>query len=122
MNNYPVDVTIYLKEMSNAISEPEMREGINEEFGITNFAKFEQLLLEEIELCSLDNFNSNGIAQLMEEQFIDCVERGVVQYFIDELVTEGKIEAVVDVDDMCVKYQITEKGIKQELLNQIHLN
>lgn len=107
--NYPVDVEIYLGQMRAALNDEEAHQNVFEEYGIEEFQEFDDLVMLEVTALSLDNYNHFGTPELTENQFVAAMERSIAQYYLDTLVAEGKIEAVIDFnDDMQIKYKLVD--------------
>ena len=125
--SYPVDVTIYLNEVKDLVCDDGSHNAINEDYGIENFPAFDQALLDEIALVSLSNYNEAGTPRITEDQFLHCIEKAVVSYYISELIDEGVVEPVIDFNTMQIGYQLTQEGrakaaVIDNLLSNINLN
>ena len=108
--NYPVDVTIYLEKMSDSLIDSEMKESLVLNEGIEDFARFNDILLEEVEFYALDNYNHVQDPRLDMEQFIECLRIAVTQYHIEGLQDSGLVEPIFDNEEGVVNYQLTTKG------------
>jgi hypothetical protein len=107
--SYPVDVEIYLAKMREALNDEEAHQNVFEDYGIEEFQEFDDLVMLEVAAFSLDNYNRLGSPELTETQFIIAMEQSIAQYYIDSLVVEGKIEAIIDFeDDMRIKYKLVD--------------
>jgi hypothetical protein len=115
--NYPVDVTIYLEKMSNSLIDSELKESLEVNEEIEDFAKFNEILLEEVEFCALDNYNNVLDPRLDMEQFSDCLRTAIAQYHIIGLQDSGLLEPIFDNEDGVIKYQLTPKGKSIAALN-----
>jgi hypothetical protein len=106
--SYPVDVEIYLAKMSEALNDDLAHQHVFEDYGIEDFKMFDELVMNEVTLMCLDNYNLTGDVELSEDQFVRAMEIAIAQYYIDSLVDEGKIEAVMDFDTFEVKYKMVD--------------
>jgi hypothetical protein len=104
--SYPVDVEIYLAKMREALNDDLAHRHVFEDYGIEDFEMFDELVMNEVTLMSLDNYNLSGDVEVSEDQFVRAMEIAIAQYYIDSLVDEGKIEPVIDFDTFEVKYKI----------------
>lgn len=106
--SYPVDVEIYLAKMRDALNDDLAHQHAFEDYGIEDFEMFDELVMNEVTLICLDNYNLSGDTELSEDQFVRAMEIAIAQYYIDSLIDEGKIEPVMDFETFEVKYKIVD--------------
>ena len=115
--NYPVDVTIYLEKMNDSLIDGDLKKSLAVDEDIEDFAKFNEILLQEVEGCALDNYNHVQDPRLDMEQFSDCLRIAIAQYHISGLQDSGLLESIFDSEDGVIKYQLTPKGKSIAALN-----
>ena len=73
--SYPVDVEIYLAKMSEALNDDLAHQHVFEDYGIEDFEMFDGLVMNEVTLMCLDNYNLTGDVELSEDQFVRAMEK-----------------------------------------------
>lgn len=106
---YPIDVTIYLQGMRETIVNEGILDDIMQAEEMNDSDLFTNLIMQEIELHSLGNFNKDGDPELDEEQFEQSIAKGFALYHLTKLADKGLVEPCLN-DDMELAYKLTEAG------------
>lgn len=119
---YPVDVTIYLEKVKPTLRVKEFQSLVLDEYGIEEFDSFAELLEYEIEVASLERFNTHEDPMISEPEFLSCLLNAVAQYHINVLKDSGLLESVVDAEDGEIKYRLTNEVLSQTELFKVSCN
>lgn len=121
MNN-SIDVTIYVSAFCETISnDAAFQSAMLEDYGIENYSDFLSTLFTDIETLAYENFEEHGAPELDYDQFFECCQKAVINYYLESLQDEGKIQAVFDEESSEIAYQLTPaaRDAKFELINSL---